>query len=477
MIAPSEPDGVTGQLCNWISGLQSDDIPLSVKERAKYLMLDGITCALVGSHLPWSKTAVEALCDFEGRGPCTLIGWDDIQLGPLNAALLNSTFIQGFELDDYYSVAPLHNNSIILPALLALAELMEYKNEKRITGEQFLLSTIVGYEVGPRVGLALHGAAMLTRGWHSGPIFGPAASAAATSKLLGLPPRQIEYALGTACTQACGLMSAQFGAMGKRMQHGFAAKNGLFASLMSKGNDTGITQVLERPYGGFLSTYSLGGKAALVDEVTKELGQTWLTMNINVKAYAYMAGLHSTIDCFNELHASHKIQASEIKSISIELSEAAFHHGGWTAQHPLTETGAQMNVAYTASACILDGRIILTHFAPKMINRKEIWDLIHKVQVLHQSDFDKDPQLGYRARVKITMQNNEVIEATVDKPKGLKEALSNDEIREKFRASTTDVISVERQRSIEEAILNIDSANDLSDLFNLLKPNVKNIFG
>jgi aconitate decarboxylase len=476
MISPTEPNGVTGQLCNWISSLQLDDIPLLVKERAKYLILDGITCALVGSHLPWSKVAVEALCDFEGRGPCTVIGWEDIQLGSLNAALLNSAFIQGFELDDYYSGAPLHNNSIILPAVLALAELIEYKGESYVTGERFLLSTIVGYEVGPRIGLALHGAEMLTRGWHSGPIFGPAASAAATSKLIGLSPRKIEYALGTACTQACGLMSAQFEAMGKRMQHGFAAKNGLFASLMSKGNYTGIPRVLERSYGGFLSTYSLGGKAALVEEVTKELGQTWQTMNINIKPYASMAGLHTTIDCFNELHASHQIDPEEVKSISIELSEAAFHKGGWTAQYPLTEIGAQMNVSYTAAACILDGTIILKHFAPKMINRKEIWELIQKIQVLHQPDFDKDRQLGYRARVKITMQNDQVIQATVDKPKGVKEALTNDEIRTKFRTLTMNIISVERQRSIEEAVLNIDSANNLSNLFHLLKPNVKNIF-
>ncbi len=39
-------------------------------------------------------------------------------------------------------------------------------------GRQFLLALILGYEVGTRIGLALHGPEMLSRGWHSGVVFG-----------------------------------------------------------------------------------------------------------------------------------------------------------------------------------------------------------------------------------------------------------------------------------------------------------------
>jgi len=35
--------------------------------------------------------------------------------------MLNSSFIQGFELDDYHPLAPLHSNSLVLPAMLAAA--------------------------------------------------------------------------------------------------------------------------------------------------------------------------------------------------------------------------------------------------------------------------------------------------------------------------------------------------------------------
>ena len=57
---------------------------------------------------------------------------------------------------------------------------------KTFSGEDFLKAFVVGCEVGPRVGLALHGTDLLSRGWHSGAVQGLSASAAAVSSLLDL---------------------------------------------------------------------------------------------------------------------------------------------------------------------------------------------------------------------------------------------------------------------------------------------------
>ena len=120
---PSNPAGVTGKLSNWIYSTNLSTIPAQVVTRAKYLILDGVACALVGSHLPWSTIAAKSIFNMEPEGSCTVVGWGDKKLSPLAAAILNSTFIQGFELDDYHSVAPLHSNSLLLPALLSAAEI------------------------------------------------------------------------------------------------------------------------------------------------------------------------------------------------------------------------------------------------------------------------------------------------------------------------------------------------------------------
>jgi len=119
--AATDPAGPTGRLATWLAGLTLDAVPEKVRERAKYLLLDGIACAIVGAQLPWSRLAVELVTELEGSGNETIIGWGRATGAPA-AALLNGTFIQGFELDDYHAQAPLHSAAVVIPALLACAE-------------------------------------------------------------------------------------------------------------------------------------------------------------------------------------------------------------------------------------------------------------------------------------------------------------------------------------------------------------------
>lgn len=50
---PSVPNGITGQVCNWIDSIQLSDIPADVQTKVKYLILDGIASAVIGPKLPW----------------------------------------------------------------------------------------------------------------------------------------------------------------------------------------------------------------------------------------------------------------------------------------------------------------------------------------------------------------------------------------------------------------------------------------
>lgn len=187
----SAPNGITGRVSDWIDSVQLSDIPSAVQTRVKHLILDGIACIIVGAKLPWSRVAVQGVLNIEGPGKCTLFGWNKVRttfnfpsvqslsrfllpctdgsqrLSPLNAALLNGSFIQGFELDDVHVDAPWHANSVILPALFAAAEHAQSSDASKIDGETFLTSTVTGFELGSRIGRALHGHEMLSRGWHS----------------------------------------------------------------------------------------------------------------------------------------------------------------------------------------------------------------------------------------------------------------------------------------------------------------------
>jgi aconitate decarboxylase len=76
--SPTDPNGPTGKLCTWIENVELKDIPEDIKTRAKYLILDGVGCGLVGAHLVWSETAANAIFDFESVGSCQVWGWEKV---------------------------------------------------------------------------------------------------------------------------------------------------------------------------------------------------------------------------------------------------------------------------------------------------------------------------------------------------------------------------------------------------------------
>ena len=77
-IGISKPDGCTDRLCSWVHGLELAHVPLETQTRVKYLILDGLACAFVGSHLPWSEVAAKGIFDVESPGACSIFGWQEV---------------------------------------------------------------------------------------------------------------------------------------------------------------------------------------------------------------------------------------------------------------------------------------------------------------------------------------------------------------------------------------------------------------
>jgi aconitate decarboxylase len=466
-LAPTDPKGPTGQLAEWLHQLRLEAVPDNVRTRAKHLILDGIGCALVGARLPWSETAVETILRFEGKGDSTIIGWGRTASGPV-ACLLNGKFIQGFELDDFHPLGPLHSASVVVPALLACAEQLGH-----VSGAKFLTAAIAGFEVGPRVGMALHGAQMLSRGWHSGAVFGTHAAAAATGVLLELDAARFEDALGLAGTQSAGLMAAQFEAMCKRMHHGFSARNGLYAAMLAAGGYTGIKRVFERDYGGFLSVFGEGHEPD-AGKVVAGLGERWETTRITIKPYAAMGALHAPLDAIFDILAKRPLKPEEIAHIDIDMSHAAYHHGWWKLERPLTPIAAQMNVAYAVAVAILDGAAMVQQFAPQRINRDDVWALIPKITAHHEPEFDgrgRGP-----ARMTVTLKDGSKLQHLVEVARTMGKPLSNDEVVSKYRTLTDGIVTPQRQADIIDTALNLESAKDTARLAQLLAGAVEPAF-
>jgi aconitate decarboxylase len=410
---PTDPTGPTGQLASWLAGLTTAQVPQQVREKTKLLMLDGLACALVGAWLLWSATAVDAILRLEGCGTNPIIGWNRGTTAPA-AAMLNRSFIQGFELDDFHPVGPIHGASIVLPSLLACASQIGMAS-----GEHFLLGAVAGFEVGPRVGLALHGAEMLSRGWHSGTVFATFAAAAAVGVPLQLNASQFEDALGMAGTQSSGLTGARFGAMCKRMQHGFAARNGLPAAFLATAGYTGIKKVFEPQHGGFLSVFGEANSPDL-SLISAGLGERWEIEQIITKSYAVMGGI---LGC----------------------------DSGWRRH----------------------GSAVFAHAGRK----RGRMDSDSKINGRHETLFDEGgPTAQGYVRVTAHFRDGARLDSFVFAPKAVTAPVSEDRVVTKFHNLTRGIVEPGRQRAIIRAVLDLEGLRSISELINLVTPVVGGAF-
>jgi aconitate decarboxylase len=317
---------------------------------------------------------------------------------------------------------------------------------------------------------------MLTMGWHSGAVFGPSAAAASISKLLNLSAGGIEDALGIACTQACGLMSAQFESEAKRMQHGFATRNGLLAAFLARRGYMGIKMVYEREYGGFLDMFSKGNGMVpqfKVEAICEGLGEEWKTRNVKIKPYSAMAATHGGIDCVRKLQEMYPEEMKDLKaieSVRLEMGDVAFSHGGFKVKRPLTSTGAQMSSAYVADTQLVDGEVLPAEFRWDMLDRDEVWELVDKTTCILSEEING--LAGTRAEVRLT--GGKVLNTEVKTARGLDPELSNEEIVEKWRGIMKGVIDDERRDKIEKLCLSLENLEDVMELGNLMAGITKN---
>jgi aconitate decarboxylase len=148
---------------------------------------------------------------------------------------------------------------------------------------------------------------------------------------------------------------------------------------------------------------------------------------------------------------------SKITKIEAEMARAAYKLGGWKLTRPAGPTGAQMSVSYAVALQLLEGAILPLHFASKTLDRDDMWEVIDKVECREAEEFHH----SWAQRVTVTFDDGEVLTVKVDAPCGIDPCLSNEDILQKWRTATKDVISEERQQAIEQAVLGLEELHDV----------------
>ncbi len=452
----------TRDLARFGAALRYEDIPADAIARIKLSLLDSLGCCLFGATLPWTQK-VAALAEQEGAKPvATLIGLGRKTSASL-AALVNGTSGHAFELDDIHKESIVHAGSIATPVALGLAEA-----RGKISGRDVLTAMVAGYEIGHRVGNAAT-MSLFFRGFHPQGTSGAFVAAATAARMLNLDATQFQHALGMAGSQAGGLMAAQEGAMVKRFHSGRAAQSGVYAAQLASQGFTGILDVLEAPYGGYLSTYSDNPNPSRLTDGLGNAGlgnkghsTTWETLNVGYKPHASVTSIHSALDALSELMKEHGIKAGDIAKVETGLSPMTHVHCAWEYKAQGV-TAAQMNLYYGMAVIALDGAAFTEQFREVRLSDPQILDFISHITAYVDPEIEKmGAPFRHASRVKITARNGNVFEKLSLHRRGSPEnPLSPEEVVHKFRNVVAPCMD---KAAAEKIIAAVDAFETLTDI-------------
>jgi aconitate decarboxylase len=446
----------TRKIAEFVSGLQYDNIPNEVRTRIKLLVLDSLGCALYGADLPWSEILMKTLS--AGDTSDTVGVWGTKQrLSPANAALVNGTLVQGFELDDVHRQGVLHVGAVTLPALISVLE-----SRRAMSGKEFLTAAVAGYEIGPRVGMCM-GQEHIGQGWHSGATLGVFSAAAGAARGLALDAEQTIHALGVAGTQSSGLMAAQYGAMVKRMHAGRSSQSGLYGALLAENGFTGIVNVLESPYGGFCTTFSRSDDRFDLSQLTSGLGERFETMRISLKFYSCVGSNHTTLDAIRNMQERHPFGADDVEKFVVHGSQVTMDHVGWKYR-PEGLTSAQLNLPFCIATLMLEGDVFVEQFPESSFTDEARIAYADKVEVHHDADITaRGSNFRHMIRAEVHLKDGTVLEETVEAPRGSEHSFASEaQVVEKFEKLATPTLGAAQTATLRDAVLGMDELEDAS---------------
>ena len=439
---------LTKTLCGYLADARYEDLtPRAVRE-ARRGFLDWAGCALAGSKHRTIDTLLGVLQEVSGKPIASVLG-RGLKLGLLEAPLANGQMGHLLDYDDtHMGGVVLHTSSPVLSALLALAE------RAPVSGRDLMLAYAVGFEAGVRSGRAAprhHDG-----GWHLTGTLGSIAAGAAAGKLLKLDKQRLTYTLGIAATQAAGMQQNR-GTMCKSFHAGKAAANGVLAALLAERGFDSTQEIIEGKK-GFCRIYST---ASAPEEITANLGQSWLIESNGHKPYACGVVLHPLIDAMVAIHKRARIDPQAVSEINLRVHPLAVSITG--VMEPSTGLQSKFSYRHSAAAALADGNAGIPQYTDAKANDPLLVALRRKVQVVGDDTLRKDEAYATVVAGKLREEVHiEHASGTVDNP------MSDAAIEAKFLANATPVIGAARARQAVERVWSLEKVADVREVIALL---------
>jgi aconitate decarboxylase len=451
----------TRDLARFAAETRPGDIPAAVIERIKLSFLDGLGVCLHGSTLPWTQRVRDVVLE-DGGHPLASIWNSGVKTALTGVVLVNSTAGHAFEMDDIHKESILHPNSLAVPTALALAEA-----DTNLTGRDVATAIAVGTEVGIRIGNAAT-TSLFLNGFHPQGTAGTFVAAATAGRLLKLTPEQMQNALGIAGSQGAGLMAAQEGAMVKRLHAGRAAQSGMYAALLARKGFTGISDVIEAGYGGFLSSFSRTPNPA---RLLEGLGTDWEAAKVGFKMYPNVTSIHAALDALSAVLVGERLSGRDIEAIDVGCGQMTFVHTAWDYR-PVGVTAAQMNMFYGLAVMALHGEVSVGDYSDDTIANPQVLAFLPRIRVAVDEELERmGPAFRHAARITVrTIDGRRFRHEVLNRRGSPENAVAREDVERKFMSNVAALLGLEQANKLKQLAASLDALPNANEIVAILAP-------
>ncbi|MGW0175857.1 MmgE/PrpD family protein [Rhodococcus sp. NPDC003322] len=378
---------MNSDVLDFVVGLTWQQVPTEVRRRLGMLTLDASVAARAGTRLSAARIITDYVTTAMGGNEATCV-LDGRRVSAPGAALANGTVMNAVDYDDGHSLAKGHPGAVVIPAALAVAEATGASHE------EFLLATLIGYEVGIRAAMAQHDRWPL---FHSSGTWGAIGAAAASARLLKLSPEQVDAAIGL----------AEYHAPVDLIMRAVAEPT-MAKDAMGWGAHVGVTSA-QLAAAGFTAHRSefvadrLGHGGA-------DLGCEWQVMRTYVKPFPCCRWVHPALtgaELALRVVGRERLDPAEVTGVRVRTFQAA---ADLARMVPSTSEEAQFNLIWPLAAYLSTGGFGLESITGRL-GDPEIARMAGLIEVVVDPDLEAGFPAVRRSGITVTLADGRTVDS------------------------------------------------------------------
>jgi 2-methylcitrate dehydratase PrpD len=439
------------------AALQSfDQLPASVVDTTKRIILDSLGCALAATTLgDGCRETMAVMSRLAGRPESTILGLGT-KVSPTNAAFANGALVHALNYDPIGSEIG-HVGVVGLVAPLAIAEAVG-----GVTGKEFLAASAVACEVTARITSAIARTGRRpSEKFLSGQLLNYFGAAAGAGRVLQLNAGQMRSALGLALMQMAG--SRQIVLSGdppaKAIYGAFPNQAGVLAALLSKAGLGADCDFIGEPAGLYAMIYDGDCDANVLSD---GLGSRFLLEDVEFKPWPTSNHLHSFIEAASEIRRS-GLEIAKITEVEIRAHSQL---RPWCEpldmrRRPDNAAAAANSIPFCVAKSLVHGNVTLADFSFEGLQDAATLEVAARLSY-HLDDAVKG------AVVNIKLNDGRSLEARVNTPLGHRtRSVPMEKLIEKFRDCCRHTLMPLAPDRVGEIISLIENLEQLDDMIKL----------